>query len=50
MKKFLVLLFSLSLLLPFTSTKGIEGQKSANKVAYTDSYQSHDHPIYPPVG
>ncbi|WHY76667.1 hypothetical protein QNH20_21640 [Neobacillus sp. WH10] len=47
MKKFALLLFSISLLTLITSTKDVEKQRSHTDVAYS---QTDDYPIHPPVG
>jgi len=48
MKKFAALLFSVSLLVLFTSNTVVKSQKVSNDVAYSGSI--NDHPIHPPVG
>lgn len=47
MKKIAALLFSVSLLVLFTSNT-VVSQKVSNDVAYSGSI--NDHPIHPPVG
>ncbi|MGG3468131.1 hypothetical protein ABES02_11695 [Neobacillus pocheonensis] len=47
MKKVVVLLFSLALLVPVVSAKGVEVQRSSNNVAIE---LPSEHPIQPPIG
>ncbi|MDQ1144557.1 hypothetical protein QE429_001384 [Bacillus sp. SORGH_AS 510] len=47
MKKYIVLLFSVSMLILFTSNADIKSEKLSNNVAYSTPC---DHPIQPPVG
>ncbi|WML59272.1 hypothetical protein [Neobacillus sp. PS2-9] len=47
MKKFVVLLMSVSMLVLFSSAKNVDVQKSVHHVAYSDP---SDHPIQPPIG
>jgi len=48
MKKIAALLFSVSLLVLFTSNPVVKSQKVSTDVAY--SVLEADHPIHPPVG
>lgn len=47
MKKYIVLLFSVAMLVLFTSNADVKSEKLSNHVAYSDP---NDHPIQPPVG
>ncbi|WP_157081465.1 hypothetical protein [Neobacillus soli] len=48
MKKFVVLICSVSLLVLFTSAKGVDSQKQSHDVAYATNPLA-DHPIQPPI-
>lgn len=49
MKKFVVVLFSISLLALITTTKEVKQSPSTNEAAYTTVNPVH-HPIQPPIG
>lgn len=49
MKKFVVVLFSISLLALITTTKEVEKSPSTNDAAYAAVEPAH-HPIQPPIG
>lgn len=48
MKKFVVLICSVSLLVLFTSANGVGSQKQSHDVAYATNSVA-DHPIQPPI-
>ncbi|MEH7129353.1 hypothetical protein V7103_14210 [Neobacillus drentensis] len=47
MKKFVVIVFSISLIALFTSSKDVKVSTPSNDVAYT---APSNHPIQPPIG
>jgi hypothetical protein len=49
MKKFVVLVFSISLIALFTTTIDVKVSTSSNDVAYTTDAPAY-HPIQPPIG
>jgi hypothetical protein len=49
MKKFVVLMLSISLVALFTTTKDVNVSKSSHNVAYTNDVSAF-HPIQPPIG
>ncbi|MEH7076420.1 hypothetical protein [Neobacillus drentensis] len=49
MKKFVILLFSISLIVPFTTTKDVKVSTSMT-VAASSTDDITNHPIQPPIG
>ncbi|QIZ10410.1 hypothetical protein SAMN05444673_5610 [Bacillus sp. OV166] len=49
MKKFVVIMFSISLIALFTSTKDVKVSTSSSDVAYSTEGPAY-HPIQPPIG
>ncbi|MEH7308492.1 hypothetical protein [Neobacillus drentensis] len=50
MKKFVILLFSISLITLFTTTKDVKVSPSVHTVAISIDDNVNNHPIQPPIG